>query len=245
MQSREDNINAKIKALDAELQDISRKRARARKGSAVHRNLTAKATRLLRQRRMYVVHFLHSISFDPFLFNSSLSCDPFIRSAASLPSSPPNTVRYDKQRDQLSNQQFNVEQTKFALDNVRDSKQVVDAMKGASRQLQSEYKDFNIDDLEDLQDDMGEMLELADEINEVLGTAFGVPEDIDEEDLDAELDALNEEFELDELAEEEDFLRDIGSGGQVEKPVSQPSEEHEGSLEDSYGLEKRPQKLKL
>ncbi len=38
---------------------------------------------------------------------------------------------------------------------------------------------------QDLQDDMQDMLELAGEVQETLGRAYGLPDDIDEDDLEA------------------------------------------------------------
>lgn len=38
---------------------------------------------------------------------------------------------YESQRDQIYNQQFNVEQTSFVMENVQDSVQTVQAMKAA------------------------------------------------------------------------------------------------------------------
>ncbi len=40
-------------------------------------------------------------------------------------------------------------------------------------------------DLQDLQDDMEDMLELAGEVQETLGRAYGLPDDVDEDDLEA------------------------------------------------------------
>ena len=39
--------------------------------------------------------------------------------------------------------------------------------------------------MQDLQDDMEDMLELAGEVQETLGRAYGLPDDVDEEDLEA------------------------------------------------------------
>ena len=38
---------------------------------------------------------------------------------------------------------------------------------------------------QDLHDEMGDMLELAGEVQETLGQAYGLPDDIDEDDLEA------------------------------------------------------------
>lgn len=56
-------------------------------------------------------------------------------------------------------------------------------MKVANKELKVAYKDININDVEDLHEDMTDLLEDADEINEVLGQAYGVPDDLDESDL--------------------------------------------------------------
>jgi len=66
---------------------------------------------------------------------------------------------YEAQRDQLAGQAFNVEQTSFAIDSVKDTLTTVEAMKGASKTLKSEVKKVNIDNIEDLQDDLAEMME--------------------------------------------------------------------------------------
>lgn len=44
---------------------------------------------------------------------------------------------YESQRDQLYNQQFNVEQTAFVMENVQDSVQTVQALKAASECIAS------------------------------------------------------------------------------------------------------------
>jgi hypothetical protein len=48
-----------------------------------------------------------------------------------------------------------------------------------------------------LQDDLADMLEDANEVQEALGRSYGMP-DVDEDELEAELDALGDEFALDE-----------------------------------------------
>jgi charged multivesicular body protein 5 len=48
-----------------------------------------------------------------------------------------------------------------------------------------------------MQDDLADMLEDANEVQEALGRSYGMP-DVDEDELEAELDALGEEFALDE-----------------------------------------------
>jgi len=108
---------------------------------------------------------------------------------------------YQKQRDTLYNQQFNIDQTQFAQQNVKDTITTVAAMKDASKSLKVEMKKVKVDEIEDLHDDMTDMLEDTDEINEIMGRAYGVPEDVDETDLMDELNALEGELEAETVSD--------------------------------------------
>ena len=48
-----------------------------------------------------------------------------------------------------------------------------------------------------MQDELADMLEQADEVQDALGRSYGTPE-IDEDELEAELDALGDEIALDD-----------------------------------------------
>lgn len=101
---------------------------------------------------------------------------------------------YEAQRDQLASQQFNIDQTSFAIETVQAAKTTVTTMQAAAKSLKKENKKINLNELEDMQDEMEDMLEDVGEISEILGRSYGVPDDIDEEELDAELDCLEEEW---------------------------------------------------
>jgi len=61
---------------------------------------------------------------------------------------------YEQQRDQLANQQFNIDQTAFALNTIKDTQQTVAAMSAAAKTLKKEQKKININDIENMQDEM-------------------------------------------------------------------------------------------
>ena len=61
---------------------------------------------------------------------------------------------YETQRDQMSNQQFNVDQTSFAIETVRSTQTTVAVMKTAAKTLKKENKKINLSELEDMQDEM-------------------------------------------------------------------------------------------
>jgi charged multivesicular body protein 5 len=111
---------------------------------------------------------------------------------------------YEGQRDQLAGQQFNIDQAAFGVESAKASVSTVKAMQAASKELRHTIrKELNVDAVEDMTDDMAELFEDFDEINEALGRNFATPDDIDEADLEAELDMLEDEFEEEqELAEE-------------------------------------------
>ncbi|KAK9845964.1 hypothetical protein WJX81_007037 [Elliptochloris bilobata] len=105
---------------------------------------------------------------------------------------------YEGQREQLYNQQFNMDQTAFTLESIKDSVQTVQAMKAANVELKQAFKkgELNIDSIEKLQDEMADMHDMHSELQEVMGQSFGVPEDIDEDELMGELDALEDELAM-------------------------------------------------
>ena len=110
---------------------------------------------------------------------------------------------YEGQREQLYQQSFNLENASFAAQNIKDNITQVQAMKVAHKDFKKAFKakELDIDYIENMQDDMMDMMDMTSEINETLGRAYNVPDDVDESDLMDELDAL--EFELGEEAEAE------------------------------------------
>lgn len=63
--------------------------------------------------------------------------------------------QYEAQSDNLRNQAFNMEQTNYATQSLKDTKTTVNAMKMGVKEMKKEFKNINIDQIEDLQDDLG------------------------------------------------------------------------------------------
>jgi len=145
--------------------------------------------------------------------------------------------QYEVQRDRIMGQQMNIDSAKFATESLKDNAEMVSAMKDTAATIKQQYKEINIDQVEDLQDEMRDLMEDANEINDVLGEAWGV-DDIDENELLDELDGL--EAELDGMdAEEEipDYMVSAASAGTKEK-----QKDNAGEV-DEYGLPKVPEKM--
>lgn len=103
---------------------------------------------------------------------------------------------YEQQRDMAMGQQFNIDQAAFSMESAKATVSTVAALKESNQQMKRTIgKELNIDDVDDLADEMAELMDDFNEINEVLGQNFATPEDIDEADLDAELELLEDELE--------------------------------------------------
>ena len=117
---------------------------------------------------------------------------------------------YESQRDQLQQQSWNMEQADMMTSNLKNVMTTVDAMKTTNKTLKQQYGKINIDKIEKMQDEMADLMEVGNEIQESLGRAYDVPEDVDEAELDAELEALGEEAE---------FEREMGGAvGEMDVP---------------------------
>ncbi|RAH43271.1 putative SNF7 family protein (Cta1) [Aspergillus brunneoviolaceus CBS 621.78] len=101
--------------------------------------------------------------------------------------------QYEAQRDQLSQQSWNMEQAGMMQDNLKNVMTTVDAMKTTTKTLKKQYGQIDIDKIERMQDEMADLMDIGNEIQESISRAYDVPEDVDEAELDAELEALGEE----------------------------------------------------
>mmetsp|Transcript_16069 Transcript_16069/g.16200 ORF Transcript_16069/g.16200 Transcript_16069/m.16200 type:complete len:235 (-) Transcript_16069:162-866(-) len=155
---------------------------------------------------------------------------------------------YEQQRDQMAAQSFNLDQTSFAIESIKDTQLAVSAMKTAAVTLKTETKKMNINEIEDFQDDLADMFEDMEEINEIMGRSYGTPA-IEDCDLEAELACLEDELDGDEIEVGQStpsYLQPASTGSlpdapsqipvtSTSLPVSPPVEE------DEYGLPVRPQ----
>jgi len=147
--------------------------------------------------------------------------------------------QYEAQSDNLRNQAFNMEQTNYATQSLKDTKTTVNAMKMGVKEMKKEFKNINIDQIEDLQDDLGDMLEEANEIQEVMGRTYGMPE-IDEDDLEAELDALGDDFALDDDTSYLDDALKAPDAPEKEPGADSVAVNQDGVMVDEFGLPKIP-----
>ncbi|CAH1119247.1 unnamed protein product [Phaedon cochleariae] len=138
---------------------------------------------------------------------------------------------YENQLDNLRGQSFNMEQANMAHQTLKDTQITVVAMKDGVKQMKTEFKKINLEDIDDIQDELADMLEQADEVQQALGSTYNTP-DLDEDDLAAELDALGEEIGLDD---DQSYLDDVLKA--PEAPSTKPEAGQERVNKDGVPLD--------
>lgn len=121
---------------------------------------------------------------------------------------------YEGQKDQLMQQSWNMEQAGMMQDNLKNTMATVDAMKTTQKELKKQYGKVDIDKIERMQDEMADLMDVGNDIQESISRSYDVPEDVDEAELDAELEALGDEVEfggMEGVGEEHGFLQDTGA----------------------------------
>ncbi|ESR59022.1 hypothetical protein WN944_018873 [Citrus x changshan-huyou] len=162
---RGENVDQKIRSLDAELSRYKEQIKKMRPGPA-QEAIKARAMRVLKQKRMY-----------------------------------------EGQRDMLYNQTFNLDQVAFASEGIKDAQQTMTALKSANKELKGMMKTVKIQDIDNLQDEMMDLMDVSHEIQETLGRSYNVPDDIDEDELMGELDALEADMGMEDEAGVPSYLQ--------------------------------------
>nr|ACM09271.1 Charged multivesicular body protein 5 [Salmo salar] len=144
---------------------------------------------------------------------------------------------YEGQRDNLTQQSFNMEQANYTIQTLKDTKTTVDAMKIGAKEMKAAYKNVKIDQIEDLQDQLEDMMEDANEVQEAMSRSYGTPE-IDDDDLEAELDALGDELLLDD---DSSYLDEASTAPSIPEGIpSDRATNRDGVLVDEFGLPQIP-----
>jgi charged multivesicular body protein 5 len=108
---------------------------------------------------------------------------------------------YDQQLGQMMDMEFNMSSVMMAQETIESTVATVSAMKETAKTMKKAQKagKLDIDSIEKLQDELTDMMEDANEIQEVLGQSYGMPDDCDEDSLMAELDMLEEDMMTEDL----------------------------------------------
>jgi charged multivesicular body protein 5 len=120
---------------------------------------------------------------------------------------------HEKQLNQLHGMAMTMENAKFAVESARDNVSIAQALKATTTLMKTQA--VNVSDMEDIMDGLQDMLQDADEMNEMMARSYGIDSSVDESMLDAELVGLDEQLALDaELADASglpSYLSDAGT----------------------------------
>merc|ERR1719466_87025 len=83
-------------------------------------------------------------------------------------------------------------------------------MNDAAKALKNAHKGMDVDNVHDMMDDIAEQQDVAKEISEAISNPVAFGQDFDEDELEAELNALGEELELEEQEELDKHLLEVG-----------------------------------
>ena len=150
--SRAESVEKKVQRIDGELKKLKEQMSKMRDGPAKN-SVKQKALRyeltFYRWCAMCMINWLVLYVFKCIHFWNRL-----LR----------QKKQYESQADNLRNQSFNMEQTNMATQTLKDTKDTVNAMKSGVKAMKKEFKNVNIEQIEDMQDELADMLEDANEV---------------------------------------------------------------------------------
>merc|ERR1719391_288303 len=83
-------------------------------------------------------------------------------------------------------------------------------MNAAAKSLKKAHKGMNVDDVHEMMDDIAEQQDVAKEISEAISNPVAFGQEFDEDDLEAELEELEKEGELEEQRKLDEEFLDVG-----------------------------------
>ena len=120
---------------------------------------------------------------------------------------------YESQREHTRGARFNLETQILTIENANINLETLNAMKVGSSTMKNIHGEMNIDKVDDTMDDIREQMDLANEISSAISNPLGLDTGIDEDELAAELEQL-EQAELDATLLDVKTVSGIGVGAQ-------------------------------
>ncbi|XP_068215706.1 charged multivesicular body protein 4b-like [Palaemon carinicauda] len=105
--------------------------------------------------------------------------------------------KYEQQLQQIDGTLSTLEFQREALESASTNTSVLQTMGLAAKSLKAAHQHMNVDSVHEMMDDIAEQQDLAKEITEAISGGLSIGDDVDEDDLLAELEELEQE-DLDE-----------------------------------------------
>ncbi|KAK6166979.1 hypothetical protein SNE40_022166 [Patella caerulea] len=126
--------------------------------------------------------------------------------------------RFDQQLQKIDGTLSTIEFQREALEDASTNTEVLKVMGVAAKALKGAYNNLDVDKVHDLMDEVAEGNEIAREISDAISNPIGFGQDVDEDDLMAELEELEQE-------EIEEHLLDVNGPATEDLPsvpISEP-----------------------
>uniref|UniRef100_A0A4W3GVE2 Charged multivesicular body protein 4b-like n=1 Tax=Callorhinchus milii TaxID=7868 RepID=A0A4W3GVE2_CALMI len=118
--------------------------------------------------------------------------------------------RYEQQLSQIDGTLSTLEFQREALENATTNTEVLKTMSEAAKAMKSAHQNMDIDKVDELMSDITEQQDLAQEISDAISRPVGFGDDVDEDDLMAELEEMEQEdLERDLLNVGEENVEDL------------------------------------
>ncbi|XP_047469242.1 charged multivesicular body protein 4b-like [Penaeus indicus] len=101
--------------------------------------------------------------------------------------------RYEKQLQQIDGTLSTIEMQREALESASTNTTVLQTMNEAAKALRAAHQDMDVDKVHDMMDDIAEQQEVAHEISEAISNPVAFGDGVDEDELLAELEELEQE----------------------------------------------------
>jgi len=132
--------------------------------------------------------------------------------------------RYDNQLQQIDGTLSTIEMQREALEGANTNTAVLTTMNDAAKALKRANNELDVDKVHDMMDDIAEQQDVAKEISDAISSPVAFGQEFDEDELEAELDMLGEELELEEQEKLDDQLLNIGPAvGLPDVPTGLPT----------------------
>jgi len=132
--------------------------------------------------------------------------------------------RFEKQLQQIDGTLTTIEQQREALEGANTNTAVLQTMNEAAKALKHAHSDMDVDKVHDMMDDIAEQQDVAREISEAISNPVAFGTEFDDDELEAELNELEAETEIEEQAELEKQLLDVGPTEDLpEVPKAEPA----------------------
>jgi len=118
--------------------------------------------------------------------------------------------RFEKQLGQIDGTLTTLEQQREALEGANTNTAVLQTMSEAAKSLKKAHDNMNVDEVHDMMDDIAEQQDVAKEISEAISNPVAFGQEFDEDDLEAELEELEKEGELEEQRKLDEEFLDVG-----------------------------------